>query len=105
MLNFYKNLSFATRVLIWMVIGAGTGLLFGEDVLFLKPVGQIFINLLIMGAIPLVFFNLLAGISSIDSIREFGGTGIKIIIYYLVSTALAITVGLITFPTFILALA
>lgn len=77
-----------------MMVGALLGLLFGEKVLFLKPVGEIFIRLLIMGAIPLVFFNLLAGLTGIGNMKSFGSIGIKVIIYYLASTALAITLGL-----------
>ncbi len=92
--RYYTGLSFATRVLIWMVLGAVLGLIFKENVLFLKPVGEIFLNLLIMGAIPLVFFNLLSGLGAIENVKDFGTSGIKIIIYYLFSTALAITVGL-----------
>ena len=68
-----------------MMVGALLGLLFGEKVLFLKPVGEIFIRLLIMGAIPLVFFNLLAGLTGIGNMKSFGSIGIKVIIYYCLS--------------------
>ena len=48
-----------------------------------------------MGAIPLVFFNLLAGIGSLNSIKEFGSTGLRIMVYYFFSTTVAISIGLI----------
>ena len=95
MIKWYFNISFASRVLIWMVIGSVLGVIFGEQVLFLKPIGEIFLQLLVMAAIPLVFFNLLAGVSSIGSKVAFGKIGIKIFVYYLISTSLAITVGLV----------
>ncbi len=90
----YYKLSFATRVLIWMLVGAIVGVIFGEDILFLKPIGEIFLQLLVMAAIPLVFFNLLAGLSAVGTIKSFGRVGFKIIIYYLFSTVVAIVIGI-----------
>jgi len=77
-----------------MLVGAIIGLVFKEDVLFLKPIGETFLQLLIMAAIPLVFFNLLAGLGAVGTIESFGKIGLKIIIYYLISTVFAITIGL-----------
>lgn len=93
-LHYYKKLSFATRVMLWMLVGSIIGIVFREDVLFLKPVGEIFLQLLIMAAIPLVFFNLLAGLGAVGTIESFGKIGLKVIVYYLISTAVAITIGL-----------
>lgn len=94
MLKYYNKLSFATRVLLWMFLGAVIGVIWKEQVLFLKPVGEIFLQLLIMAAIPLVFFNLVSGLSAVGTIQTFGRIGLKVITYYFVSTALAITIGI-----------
>lgn len=90
----YFSLSLASRILIWMVAGAVLGLIFGERILWLQPVGEIFLRLLILAAIPLVIFNLLAGISAVGDINTFGRIGTKILGYYVLSTAMAIIVGL-----------
>ena len=94
MLKHYLKLPFATRILLWMLIGAILGVVFGKQVLFLKPIGEIFLQLLVMAAIPLVFFNLLSGLTAIGTIQAFGKVGLKVIVYYLFSTAAAITVGI-----------
>ena len=94
MIKFYRNLSFATRVLIWMLLGAIIGMIFREKVLFLKPIGEIFLQVLIMSAIPLVFFNLLSGLTAIGTVKSFGKIGLKVVIYYIISTCIAITVGI-----------
>ncbi|MCG8318187.1 MAG: dicarboxylate/amino acid:cation symporter [Cytophagales bacterium] len=94
MFKFYKKLSFATRILIWMLIGAVLGLIFKEKAIIVQPIGEMFLQLLVMGAIPLVFFNLLAGMGSIGTVKAFGKVGLKIVVYYLFSTAMAITVGI-----------
>lgn len=78
-----------------MLIGSLIGLTFGKDVLFLKPIGEIFLQLLVMAAIPLVFFNLVSGLSSIGTVGAFGKIGIKVFVYYLFSTSMAIVVGIV----------
>lgn len=92
--SFYTKLSFATRILLWMLIGSIIGLIVGEPAVIVKPIGDIFLQLLIMAAIPLVFFNLLSGISSLASSKELGRVGGRIIVYYIFTTIVAITLGL-----------
>lgn len=94
LLTKYNQLSFATRVLLWMLLGTVLGLWLGERILFIKPVGEIFLQLLIMAAIPLVFFNLIAGLSSVGNMKDFGRIGYKIMIYYLITTTVAIIIGI-----------
>jgi Na+/H+-dicarboxylate symporter len=47
-----------------------------------------------MAAIPLVFFNLLAGLTALTDLRTFGRLSVKIVGYYLITTATALTLGL-----------
>jgi len=83
-----------TRILIGMIVGAAAGALFGQGATVVEPVGDLFIRLLMMAAIPLVFFNLLAGLTALTDLRTFGRLSIKIVSYYLVTTATALTLGL-----------
>jgi Na+/H+-dicarboxylate symporter len=83
-----------TQILIGMVIGAIGGALLGEKVAVVEPVGDLFIRLLLMAAIPLVFFNLLAGLTALTDLRTFGRLSAKIVGYYLITTATALTLGL-----------
>ncbi len=90
----YFSIPFASRVLIWMLVGALCGIFFGTSVLFVKPLGQIFLNLLIMVAIPLVFFNLVAGISSLGNLKDLGRMGSKTMLWYVCSVLVAIVAGI-----------
>jgi Na+/H+-dicarboxylate symporter len=83
-----------TQILIGMVLGAICGTLLGEKVAVVEPVGDLFIRLLLMAAIPLVFFNLLAGLTALTDLRTFGRLSAKIVGYYLITTATALTLGL-----------
>ena len=90
----YRDLSLGLKILIFMGIGIIAGLVFGERAAIVKPVGDLFIRLLLMAAIPLVFFNLLAAISNLRDVGLLGRLGIKIFAYYLLTTAAALTLGL-----------
>jgi proton glutamate symport protein len=60
----------------------------------IRPVGDLFIRLLMMIAVPLVFASLLVGVVSLRSAGRLARIGGKTVGYYLVTTALAISLGL-----------
>jgi Na+/H+-dicarboxylate symporter len=67
---------------------------FGEAAAAIKPVGTLFIRLIRMLIIPLVFSTLAVGASSAGDIQRLGRIGGKTIGLYLITTAIAITIGL-----------
>ena len=62
--------------------------------------GSIFINLLKMLIVPLVFFSLVSGISSLTSLKSLGNITLKTISLYLGTTAIAVTLSLIVASIF-----
>jgi len=84
-----------TRILLGMLLGIPVGLILGPRASYLQPVGDIFIRLIRMIVVPLVFASLLVGTASLGDIRKLGRIGIKTIGYYLCTTAIAITIGLV----------
>ena len=93
------KLSLATQIFIALVLGIIAGLALtshsGIAVNYIKPFGTIFLNLIKWVVTPLVFFSIMAGVISMRDIRKVGSIGIKTIVYYLCTTAFAITIGLI----------
>ncbi|MAJ98543.1 MAG: dicarboxylate/amino acid:cation symporter [Flavobacteriales bacterium] len=89
-----------------IIIGMILGILFGffaillkQDSLiinWIKPFGVIFINLLKLIAVPLVFASLIKGISSLNNISKLSKIGSYSVFFYLISTIIAINIGLIT---------
>jgi len=77
-----------------LAVGILLGIVFGEKATVVQPLGDLFIRLLLMAAIPLVFFNLLAGLTSLEDIRALGRVGSRIAIYYVFTTVMALTLGL-----------
>jgi Na+/H+-dicarboxylate symporter len=92
----YRRLSLGTKILIFMVIGLLAGIVFGEEAQIVQPLGDLFIRLLMMAAIPLVFFNLLGGLTSLTDLRSLGRISLKISLFYLSTTVLALILSLIT---------
>lgn len=82
------------RILLGLVLGLIVGLIFGKPAAAIKPVGTAFINGIKMLIVPLVFVSLVCGVTSMRDPAKMGRVGIKTIALYLVTTALAITIGL-----------
>lgn len=78
-----------------MGLGIIGGVLLGEHAAAVSPVGELFIRLLLMAAIPLVFFNVVSGITSLSDIDFLGRLGVKTFLYYLITTSTALWIGLI----------
>lgn len=91
----YKKTSLLVKLLGAMIVGAILGIIFGEKITVIKPLGTIFLNLLKMAALPLIVVNLIAGISALDDPKNFGRIGGKIMLYYFSTTAIAICLGLL----------
>jgi DAACS family dicarboxylate/amino acid:cation (Na+ or H+) symporter len=100
-----------TKILLGLIVGAGAGvsanLLIGGDNAQLKwvvshltePVGQVFLRMLIMIVIPLVFASLALGVAGLGDLRKLGRIGVKTLLYFLLVTALAVTIGLVLVNT------
>jgi DAACS family dicarboxylate/amino acid:cation (Na+ or H+) symporter len=95
-----------TKMLIGFLVGAGAGLaanlLVGEAVWLdtliryvTDPVGQLFLRLLFMLVIPLVFSALVLGVVEIGDPASLGRIGTKALLWVLVVTTLAVTIGMV----------
>lgn len=60
-----------------------------------EPIGQIFLRMLIMVVVPLVFASLALGVAGLGDLRKLGRIGVKTLLYFLLVTTLAVTIGLI----------
>jgi Na+/H+-dicarboxylate symporter len=83
-----------TKIFAGLVLGVPVGLILGPRAEAIKPVGDIFIRLIWMIVVPLVFASIFVGTTSLGDLRKLGRIGGKTILYYLATTAIAITIGL-----------
>jgi Na+/H+-dicarboxylate symporter len=88
------NLPLWQKIVIGMILGITVGIIFGEDAVILKPIGSLFVNTIKMLIVPLVFCSIIVGITSMQDTSKMGRIGFKAVIFYLLSTAVAISIGL-----------
>lgn len=94
-----KKMSLAMQIFIALVLAIAAGLLLQKHAQFaetyIKPFGTIFLNLLEFIVVPIVLFSIMCGIISMRDIKKVGAIGLKTVVYYMCTTAFAITIGLI----------
>jgi Na+/H+-dicarboxylate symporter len=96
-----KKLALHWQILIGMFLGIIYGLLASNAGLasftadWIAPFGTIFINMLKMIAVPLVLISLINGVSGLKDISQLSSMGGKTIGVYLLTTVMAVTIGLL----------
>ena len=101
-----KKLGLTTKIFIGLILGAICGVIlyyyvpngtFRDDVLIngvFYVVGDGFLRLMQMLVVPLVFCSLVCGSAAIGDTKTLGKVGMKTVTFYMLTTALAITVAL-----------
>lgn len=95
----FLKLKLTTKILIGLAAGIIVGLLLGgvPDIAttYIQPFGDLFLNLIKMIIVPLVLSSLVVGASSVGDIKKLGRIGGKTVGFYLVTTAIAVLIGLL----------
>src|SRR5699024_10380881 len=86
--------SLLTQILIAFVIAIILGIIFGESIKVLQPLGDLFLRLIKLIIAPLILSTLIIGVASIGDPKSLGRYGIKTVSYYLITTAIAILIGI-----------
>ena len=96
-----RKLSLATQIFLALFLGILAGAVFayfGKASFaqsYIRPFGTIFLNLLKFIVVPIVLCSMISGIISMKSIREVGAIGWKTVVYYMCTTAFAVTFGIL----------
>ncbi|ETB68828.1 dicarboxylate/amino acid:cation symporter [Bacillus paralicheniformis] len=94
----------ATKIIIALLLGAAVGIILNVtspdvfsklNTFLFGPLGTIFLNLIKMLVVPIVFFSLTLGVAGLGDPKKLGRIGAKTISFFLVTTAIAIIIGLI----------
>ncbi len=93
-LSWYFNFNLLYRILIGLVLGALLGIIFREKILWIAPFGALFVRLLKMIMMPIIFSTLVVGAASISP-AKLGKVGLRVVVFYLITSAFAVFVGLL----------
>ncbi len=89
-----KKLDPSAKILAGVVLGAAAGAICGPRISWIEPIGTLFIRLLTLMILPLVFSSLFVGTASLGDVKRLGRIGAKTLLFYLVTTLIAILIGL-----------
>ena len=99
--NFLKNYKSILLLLGGILAGSILGLVFGKGVEVIKPLGDIFLNLLFTAIIPLIFFTIASSIANLEKTEKLGklfGIVIGVFLTTVLISAILMIVGVLLFP-------
>lgn len=100
LLNAYLNTSLVLRIGVALVLGLVVGMIGGPAVAeWLNPLGELLLRLLKFLIVPIVLFTLMVGINQAN-LGSMGRVGRKLLGFYVLTSALAISVGLLVASAF-----
>ena len=93
MKKFLSNYKSTIILLVAIIVGAIIGIVFKEKATILKPLGDIFLNLLLVIIVPLVFLTITTSISKMKTPKRIGKIMVAIIGVFIVTSILAVFIG------------
>ena len=94
MKKFLKNYRQLIILLVAIIIGGVLGAIFKEKVTFLKPFGDLFLNLLLMIIVPLIFLTLTTSIGRMKEPKRIGKILLSTIIVFVVTSLISVLIGI-----------
>ena len=89
MKNLMKTYYFPLLLISSLFLGGAFGFLFGPYVEYIKPLGEIFLNLILTAIVPMIFFNVSSAIARNGSLKQFGNMMSSMAIIFLVTAIIA----------------
>ena len=91
-------MNLSIQIFLSLVLSVVIGLMLGEGAaapvkMWIAPIGTMFINLIKMMIVPVVFCSLIVGMTSMGDMKKLGRIGVKTLVIYMVTTAIAIVIG------------
>ena len=99
--SFLKNYSSLLLLIGGIIVGSVLGLIFGDEVEVIKPLGDIFLNLLFTAIIPLVFFTITSSIANLQKTEKLGklfGIVLGVFLTTVIISAIVMIIAVILFP-------
>ena len=102
-----KKLALHWKIMIGMILGIIFGIImtqisWGKEFVqdWVEPFGTIFVKMLKLIAVPLILASLIKGISDLKDISKFKNMGLRTLVIYVLTTVIAISIGLALVNTF-----
>jgi len=96
MKKFIKNYKSNLIIILSIVIGAIIGLIFKEDTKILSPLGDLFLNMLLIIVVPLIFLTITTSIYKMKSPKRLSKILISTLIVFVITSIIAVLIGFVT---------
>lgn len=96
MKKFLSNYKPTIILLAAIIVGVVVGIIFQEKAAVLSPLGDLFLNLLLVIVVPLIFFNITTSIGKMKKPKRLGKVMVSIIIVFLITSILAVIIGFLS---------
>ena len=93
MKKFLSNYKSTIILLVAIIVGSIVGIVFKEKATILSPLGDIFLNLLLVIIVPLIFLNITTAISKMKQPKRLGKIIVSIIGVFLITSIIAVLIG------------
>lgn len=95
-----KQWRFSLILIISVAIGAVIGIILGDKAEHLKPLGDIFLNLIYTAVVPLIFFTISATVASSPNLKRLGRIATIMLIVFIATGIISASVMLVAVKTF-----
>ena len=94
--KFLQNYKTMLLLILAMIIGAIAGLIFKEDAMVVKPLGDLFLNLMFVIIVPLVFLTIALAVAKVKHPKRLGKIMVSTVIIFLITSVIAVVIGFAT---------
>ena len=91
--SFLKNYKTMLLLILAMIIGAVCGLIFKEDTMVVKPLGDLFLNLMFVIIVPLVFLTISLAVAKVKHPKRLGKIMVSTVVVFLITSVIAVIIG------------
>ncbi len=99
MKKIFKNYKSSIILLLFIILGGVAGLIFKSDVIAVKPLGDLFLNLLLVIIVPLVFLTISTSIGRMKQPKRIGKILLSIVGIFIATSLVSVLVGFISTHT------
>ena len=93
MKKFLSNYKSTIILLVAIIVGAIVGIIFQEKATILSPLGDLFLNLLLVVIVPLIFLTITTSIAKMKTPKRLGKIMVSIIGVFLITSIIAVLIG------------
>ena len=93
MKKFLSNYKSTIILLVAIIVGSIIGIIFKEKATILSPLGDLFLNLLLVIIIPLIFLNITTAISKMKQPKRIGKIIGSVLLVFVITSVIAVLIG------------